>query len=66
MFTRVAAPLCIDAVAADRPAVDVDHVVVLTTADQIATGHRPDLEPDRSLQAGGVDHEATPCRVSVA
>ena len=62
MLASVTVPLRIDAVTADISAIDLDDMVILTTADQIATGHRPDLEPDSSLQAAGVDHEATACR----
>ena len=36
-------------------------MVVLPAADQVPSGRNGlDLEPDSSLQAGGVDHEATP------
>ena len=66
VFAIVAAPQRIEAITADISAVDLDDMVVLTAADQVAAVDRPDLEPNSSLQASGVDHEATPCRVSAA
>ncbi len=67
VFAIVAAPPRIEAFTADISAIYVDDMVVLPAADQVPSGRNGlDLEPNRALEAGGVDHEATPCRVSAA
>ena len=66
MLAAVTVALCVDTVTADISTVDLDDVVVRATGDQIAIRNGLNLEPDRSSEAAGVDHEATPRRVSAA
>ena len=59
MLAAITAPLRIEAVAPHQPVVDLHDVVVGPAADQTTPVDRPDLKPDSSLQAAGVNHEAT-------
>ena len=41
-------------------------MIVPTAGHEISSTLRSTLEPEGTMQAGGVDHEATLCRVSAA
>ncbi len=63
VLAAVTVPLRIEAVTADISAIDLDDMVILTAADQITAVDRPDVKPNCTSEAGGVDHEDTPSRV---